>query len=674
MNRMTHLQASLLVCLMAIPLAVPTPVRAAQDDVDFNREVKPLLSSRCFLCHGPDESSREADLRLDTAAGATADLGGYQAVVPGDLESSELIRRITSDDESEVMPPGGHGEPLSNKEKEILKRWVAAGGAYAKHWSYVAPQRPTLPEDKTSDWPKNEIDQFVLNRMTPKGLKPNPHADRYVLARRVSLDLTGLPPSVESAEQFANDQSSDAYEKFVNQLLASPAYGERWAAMWLDLARYADSAGYADDRKRTIWAYRDYVIRAFESNMPFDQFTIEQLAGDLLPNATEQTRIATAFHRNTLTNSEGGTDDEEFRSAAVVDRTNTTMAVWMGTTMACAQCHTHKYDPISQQEYFQVYAFLNNTADNDRPDEKPVLGIFAPEQLERRQEIESIIAALKSELKELNRGNPAEIENRLADEQATWEDQVRAQSGKTKSGRFVKVELVDRAGFLSLAEVQVISSGTNIAVGKQASQSSTDFGGPAAYAVDGNTSGNFDNKTVTHTANEKNPWWQVDLGENVAIDRISVWNRTGPGLQARLDGYRVSILNEQKKPVWSEDFAKAPQTEQSILPNSIPGFVSEIIETPRDQRTAEQSKQIRKFFVDNASRTHLLQREIAAARKVNLPGKNQQPRCRSWRNWSPPNNAKPESRSAAVTRISAIRSSRQRRLPFTQCRNQLGTV
>jgi hypothetical protein len=608
---MTHLHAALLVCLIAIP----TPTCAAQDDVDFNRDVKPLLSSRCFLCHGPDESSREADLRLDTSEGATADLGGYQAVVPGDLKSSELIRRITSDDESEVMPPDGHGEPLSNHEKAILQRWVAAGGTYAKHWSYVAPKRPAIPGIATSNWPKNEIDHFVLNRMTQKGLQPNSIADRYILARRASLDLTGLPPSLESAEQFVNDPSPRAYEKFVDQLLASPAYGERWAAMWLDLARYADSAGYADDRKRTIWAYRDYVIRAFESNMPFDQFTIEQIAGDLLPDATEQTRIATAFHRNTLTNSEGGTSDEEFRSAAVVDRTNTTMAVWMGTTMACAQCHTHKYDPISQQEYFQVYAFLNNTADNDRPDEKPVLGIFDPEQMERRKEIETKIAALKNGLKKLNSGDPADIEDRLADEQAVWEDQVRAQVGKTQSGRFVKVELVNRAGFLSLAEVQVFSSGTNIAVGKQASQSSTDFGGPAAYAVDGNTSGNFEEKTVTHSANEKNPWWQVDLGKSVAIDRISVWNRTGPGLQARLDGYRVSILDQQKKVVWSKDFAKAPKTEQSILPNSIPDFVSKIIETSRDQRSAEQSGQIRKYFVDNASRTHLLKLEIASQEK-----------------------------------------------------------
>ena len=606
----------LLFCLLIFPaLIFPAQSSAAQDDVDFNRDVKPLLSSRCFLCHGPDETSRESGLRLDTADGATEDLGGYQAIVPGDLEASELIRRIASDDESEVMPPPEHGEPLSDKEKEIFKRWVAAGGNYAKHWSYVAPQRPVVPQVEPSDWPKNEIDHFILNRMKPQGLQPSPMADRYVLARRVSLDLTGLPPSLDSVEQFVRDDSPNAYEKFVDQLLASPAYGEHWAAMWLDLARYADSAGYADDRKRTIWAYRDYVIRAFESNMPFDQFTIEQIAGDMLPDATEQTRIATAFHRNTLTNSEGGTSDEEFRSAAVVDRTNTTMAVWMGTTMACAQCHTHKYDPISQQEYFQVYAFLNNTADNDRPDEKPVLGIFLPEQLKQQKEIEAKIAALRQELQEISSGNPADIESRLAKQQSKWEQLIRAQSGNLKSGRFVKVELVDRAGILSLAEVQVFSSGTNIAAGKPTKQSSTDFAGPAEYAVDGNTSGNFDHKTVTHTANEKNPWWQVDLGDNVTIDSISIWNRTGPGLQARLDGYRVSILDEQQKPVWTKEFAKAPKTEQQISPNSIPGFVAQIIQTPVDQRSDEQAKQIRKYFVENASQSHRLKLEIASQEK-----------------------------------------------------------
>jgi hypothetical protein len=447
--------------------------------------------------------------------------------------------------------------------------------------------------------------------MLKKGLSPSAAADRYVLARRLSLDLTGLPPTIESVDQFVNDPSPDAYEKFVDALLASPAYGERWAAMWLDLARYADSAGYAEDRKRTIWAYRDYVIRAFDSNKPFDQFTIEQIAGDMLPDATDETRIATAFHRNTLTNSEGGTDDEEFRSAAVVDRTNTTMAVWMGTTMACAQCHTHKYDPISQREYFQVYAFLNNTADNDRPDEQPVLGIYDQQQRERQKKMEANLAALNTNLNQLQSGTPEEMETRIAAEQAKWEDSLRVDLESAKSGRFVRVELVDRTGFLSLAEVQVFSADNNVAKGKPASQSSTDFQGPADYAVDGNTSGNFDDKTVTHTANEKNPWWQVDLGENIPIDQISIWNRTGPGLRERLDGYRVSILDDQKKSVWSSDFAKAPETEQPIFPSSVPDFVARIMETPADKRTEEQSKQIRQYFVDNASREQQLKLEIA---------------------------------------------------------------
>nr|NIP15882.1 DUF1549 domain-containing protein [Pseudomonadales bacterium]NIX09171.1 DUF1549 domain-containing protein [Pseudomonadales bacterium] len=247
----------------------------ARDPVDFNREIRPILSNNCLACHGPDKKERKADLRLDTREGALADLGGYAALVPGELEASELIARVIHEDEEERMPPKGKGARLSAGEIDLLKRWVAEGGKYARHWSYEIPPRPSLPKVADESWPENPIDRFVLAQLEAKDLKPSAPADRWTLARRSAIDLTGLPPAPQEAAAFVNDRSPDAFAKYVDGLLAKPAYGERWARLWLDLARYADSAGYADDPPRTIWAYRDWVIRAINANMPFDQFTIE---------------------------------------------------------------------------------------------------------------------------------------------------------------------------------------------------------------------------------------------------------------------------------------------------------------------------------------------------------------------------------------------------------------
>ncbi|MEO0414976.1 MAG: DUF1553 domain-containing protein, partial [Verrucomicrobiota bacterium] len=295
----------------------------------------------------------------------------------------------------------------------LLTRWIEQGGEYAKHWSYQKPEAPVKPEVSAKDWPVgNDIDLFIHRRLMSEGLAPAAVADRLTLARRVALDLTGVPPTWAEANAFANDEKPGAYERFVDAQLAKATYGERWAAMWLDLARYADSAGYADDRPRTIWAYRDWVIRALNENKPFDQFTIEQLAGDLLESPTDDQLIATAFHRNTLTNSEGGTNDEEFRTAAVVDRVNTTMEVWMGTTAACAQCHTHKYDPITHAEYFQLYDFFNQSSDNDHRDELPLHEVWTDEQEALKLKLDQQITDLKAQL---DRETPE-----LAAERAEW--------------------------------------------------------------------------------------------------------------------------------------------------------------------------------------------------------------------------------------------------------------
>jgi hypothetical protein len=366
----------------------------ADKPIDFNRDIRPILSSQCFLCHGPDESSREADLRLDLRDEAIKQIDDHAAINLQNPEASELLARITSDDDSLRMPPTDKGRKLDAKEIDLLKRWIAEGATYATHWSYTAPQRPTLPTTLRNDWSKNDIDRFILSAQESKGMQPSPEADPITLARRAAITINGLPPTKQEVDVFIADQSPDAYESFVDVQLSKPSYGERWARVWLDLARYADSCGYADDPLRTMWPYRDYVINAFNSNMPFDQFTIEQIAGDLLENPTEDQIIATAFHRNTMTNNEGGTNDEQFRNEAIVDRVNTTMAVWMGSTFACAQCHTHKYDPITQKEYFQVFDIFNQTEDADRKDESPVLSMWNDEERASRETYESTIRTL----------------------------------------------------------------------------------------------------------------------------------------------------------------------------------------------------------------------------------------------------------------------------------------
>ena len=394
------MRRDLFILLLCVATAGSGSLRAASAP-DFNHDIRPILSDKCFRCHGPDEQERkggEHGLRLDLAKGALEDLGGAFAIVPGKPEKSELIARVTSTDEEEIMPPLKTGKSLTKAEIELLRSWIASGGSYATHWSYEPPKQAPLPAVRDESWARTPVDRFVLARLEQESLRPQPEADRATLARRVALDLTGLPPTMKEVERFLQDRSTNAYERYVDALLAKPAYGEHWARSWLDLARYADSKGYADDQPRSIWKYRDYVIDALNQNLPFDQFTIEQLAGDLLPNPTPAQLFATGFHRNTMNNTEGGTDDEEFRSAAIVDRVNTTMSVWMGTSMACAQCHTHKYDPLTQKEYFQLYAIFNQTEDADRSDESPVIEFYTEPQKKQRAEWETEIAALSRKL------------------------------------------------------------------------------------------------------------------------------------------------------------------------------------------------------------------------------------------------------------------------------------
>ncbi|HTU21479.1 MAG TPA: PSD1 and planctomycete cytochrome C domain-containing protein [Gemmataceae bacterium] len=387
-------------CLMLTSLFVlSSRALSAEVPVDYNRDIRPILAKNCFACHGQDDTHRAAKLRLDRRETAIRPRKRGAAVVPAKPDKSRLITRVSAEDESDRMPPMQTGNTLTAVQIATLKRWIAQGAPYAEHWAFVKPKRTPLPVVKDRAWPRNGIDHFVQARLEKKKLKPAAEADRYALLRRLSLDLRGLPPSAQEIEEFLHDRSADAYEKAVDRLLKDPAYGERWARMWLDLARYADSAGYGSDPLRPhIWRYRDWVIDAFNRNLPYDRFSIEQLAGDLLPGATLDQRIATAFHRNTMTNTEGGTDDEEFRVAAIKDRVDTTLQVWMGLTMGCAKCHSHKYDPITQQEYYRFYAFFNQTADNDRPNEQPTVAAPTKEQLEQNRRIDHQIVELKKQL------------------------------------------------------------------------------------------------------------------------------------------------------------------------------------------------------------------------------------------------------------------------------------
>ncbi|MEE2941036.1 MAG: DUF1549 domain-containing protein, partial [Planctomycetota bacterium] len=354
--------------LLALFLGAGASERSAEDAPDFALDVRPLLARRCFACHGNDEETREAGLRLDLREEAVADRGGFPAIVPGDSGASELFARVT--DDVDPMPPEHAGEMLEEHERDLLRRWIDSGAPYAEHWSFVPPSRPEVP---VIDGAQHPIDAFVREAQRARGLEPAAPADELTLLRRLSLDLTGLPPTASEARAFAASADPDKLGKEIERFLASPAASERWAAVWLDLARYADSAGHGSDPLRTIWRYRDWLIEAFDRNLPFDEFTVQQLAGDLLPDAGTDERLATAFHRNTMTNTEGGTDDEEFRVLAVKDRVNTTMQVWMGLTAGCAECHSHKYDPISHREYYELFDLFNQTADNDRGDEAPLL-------------------------------------------------------------------------------------------------------------------------------------------------------------------------------------------------------------------------------------------------------------------------------------------------------------
>ena len=369
----------------------------APGKIDFNRDIRAIFSDNCFTCHGPDDKERKAKLRLDRKEDAfkPAKSGDY-AIVPGDLAKSKLIERITSKDPDEVMPPPKTGKKLTAQQIELFKRWIQEGAKFEGHWAFAKPERPALPAVKDAKWTRNEIDRFVLARLEKEGLKPSSEADKVTLIRRVTLDLTGLPPTPAEVDAFLADKSKDAYEKVVDRLLKSPRYGEHMAKYWLDAARYADSHGYHIDSERSMWKWRDWVVDAFNQNKPYDQFTIEQLAGDLLPEPTADQKVASGYVRANMSTGEGGAIEQEYQCKYTFDRVETTSTIWLGLTLTCARCHTHKYDPIKHSEYYGLYAFFNNLnesiMDGNKPNPDPFMKLPTVEQSKRQEELKKLMA------------------------------------------------------------------------------------------------------------------------------------------------------------------------------------------------------------------------------------------------------------------------------------------
>jgi mono/diheme cytochrome c family protein len=400
----------------------------AGETVDYARDVKPLLAKHCVACHG--EAKPRGGLRLDTAAAAFQGGKGGPAVVAGKAEDSPLLLAVLGEGDIERMPL--KRPPLSDAQIRTLRAWIDEGAKHpadetptpapALHWAFLAPKRPEVPVVANAAWPQNPIDFFLLAALEKEKLTPSPEADRATLVRRASLDLLGLPPSVEEVDQFIRDPRPDAYERMIDRLLGSPHYGERMARQWLDMARYADSNGYSIDAPRSIWKYRDWVIDAFNADMPFDQFTIDQLAGDLRPSASLAQKVATGFHRNTPINQEGGIDVEQFRVDSVVDRVNTTATVWLGLTMACTQCHDHKYDPLTQKEYYQFFAFFNNC-------DEPEMPVASPEEVAKNNTVQAEIGTYLKEIREKD--------STLLEKQRAWENGL-DMAGRQKQSQEVR--------------------------------------------------------------------------------------------------------------------------------------------------------------------------------------------------------------------------------------------
>ena len=541
---------------------------AAEEPLSYSRDVQPILSDHCFTCHGPDEKSRKAKLRLDRREDAIA----KEAIVPGKPKDSELIYLTHSSDEDEVMPPPKFKKPLNEAQKRILERWIKEGAEYEEHWAFLLPQKTELPSGKA----KNPVDRFLDAKIVEEELTPSPRTNNASLLRRLHLDVTGISPTPEDLASFDGNVDSA-----ITRLFSSPRYGEHLAREWLDVARYADSSGYQYDKERTMWPWRDWVINAFNTNMPFDQFTIEQIVGDLLENPTEQQRLATGFNRNHPITIEGGVIDEEYRIEYVMDRIGTVGTAWMGLTLNCARCHDHKYDPISQKEFYELFAFFNQVPERGLNGFNPQMSVvpeFKKDALtEIDREIEKHRSSLEVKPEALNAWRESlkpktwkagkvitaiKVSSGAPDEVTVTA--VPKDSSKRVSGQFVRVSRKGKGIYLQISELEVMSGGQNIARKGKAKQSTTGYGGFPSYAIDGNRSGAWEAKTISHTLQQADPWLELDLGASKTIDSIGLWGRQDC-CPERLDKFRVEVLDKDRKVVWSLDNNAAPDGDKGRI-------------------------------------------------------------------------------------------------------------
>ncbi len=535
---------------------LPALIAADAKGVDFNRDIRPILSDNCFACHGPDEGKRMAGIRLDTKEGALA------ALTPGRPETSRLYLRVAHADPKQRMPPLSTGRTLNTQQVELIQKWIAGGAEWKIHWSYEKPERRELPAVKNKRWARNAIDNFVLATLEKENLPPSAEADRVTLLRRLSLDLTGLPPTPAEVDLFAKDKSANAYEKQVERLLASPHYGERMAMPWLDVARYADTHGFHIDSHRDMWPWRDWVIRAFNSNMPFDRFTVEQLAGDLLPNATVDQKIASGFNRNHMINYEGGAIPDEYLVEYVADRSETTSTVWMAMTMTCARCHDHKYDPIKQKDYYRMFAFFNSVKekglDGRDGNADPLLRLPSGEQQKRLDDLTARIKTRDAELTDekvkpaleqwekqrlalLNYAAPAGLREGLL-AHYEMDGTVNDHSGAYRHGLVLRGE--PAMVLTSVGKATLFPTTSRVALGKM------EFGDEysiAAWLVQGH----HEPQTVLQQAGRLSVWWDASeplphlrQGAHLHVETPGAHVRTRDRL-VQAEQYHVAILHSQ---------------------------------------------------------------------------------------------------------------------------------
>jgi len=654
LNNSTHYFASSIAILLLGSVSAHA-IESQSEKLQYNRDIRPILSHACFTCHGPDATARKAELRLDVRADALRETeSGALPIVPGKATASELIQRISNADLSQRMPPEGHAA-LTAEQIETLSHWINQGAEYQQHWAFITPAKVEIPTVKNKSWTRNAIDKFVLARLEQSNLKPNDQADREALIRRVAFDLTGLPPTIAQIDAFLTDKQDTAYETMVDQFLKSSAYGEHMAKYWLDLARYADTNGYQYDTERTQWVWRDWVIHAYNANMPFDQFTIEQLAGDLIPDGTPQQQLATGFNRNHGITIEGGIISEEYRVEYVMDRVVTTGAVWLGMTVGCARCHDHKYDPLSQTEFYQMLAYFNQVPEKGNSGFDPRATIASPLAAKQNQTLDAEIEALRAEL-EKPRDITSDLEKwarTLHDEKIQWH--VLTPDSTKSSGESTLTLLNDHSVLASGAnpakdtyEITATTMLQNITAIRLEclTHESLPGGGPGRYPNSNFVLSEFELRIKSHDKDKKETPWQAikfasataeynqaNYHVNNAIDGTTAgnngWAVDGPTRKEPVASMFVAQQAFSKKPNSQLQFRLRHETSfgqhgigrlrlsittadpTRIQFESIPAEIITIAKIEAAQRNAAQTKTISEYFLANHDPQKSLQDKLA---------------------------------------------------------------